>query len=104
MRIATITNFAYGATVALTLASGVVLMMASSADKEERAAVRQSAAFDRLTETVEQETYALTELARVYVVERRAEDLAAWQAKRRRTITTRRIWRGCGMWAPRLKS
>ncbi|WP_105632060.1 diguanylate cyclase [Cronobacter dublinensis] len=82
MRIATITNFAYGATVALTLASGVVLMMASSADKEERAAVRQSAAFDRLTETVEQETYALTELARVYVVERRAEDLAAWQAKK----------------------
>ncbi|MDK1196487.1 diguanylate cyclase [Cronobacter dublinensis] len=82
MRIATITNFAYGATVALTLASGVVLMMASSADKEERAAVRQSAAFDRLTETVEQETYALTELARVYVVDRRAEDLAAWQAKK----------------------
>ncbi|EOI3502873.1 diguanylate cyclase [Cronobacter dublinensis] len=82
MRIATITNFAYGATVALTLASGVVLMMASSADKEERAAVRQSAAFDRLTETVEQETYALTELARVYVVERRPEDLAAWQAKK----------------------
>ncbi|EOC1298977.1 diguanylate cyclase [Cronobacter dublinensis] len=82
MRIATITNFAYGATVALTLASGVVLMMASSADKEERAAVRQSAVFDRLTETVEQETYALTELARVYVVERRAEDLAAWQAKK----------------------
>ncbi|EOU9534419.1 diguanylate cyclase [Cronobacter dublinensis] len=82
MRIATITNFAYGATVALTLASGVVLMMASSADKEERAAVRQSAVFDRLTETVEQETYALTELARVYVVDRRAEDLAAWQAKK----------------------
>ncbi|EOU9538133.1 diguanylate cyclase [Cronobacter dublinensis] len=82
MRIATITNFAYGATVALTLASGLVLMMASSADKEERAAVRQSAVFDRLTETVEQETYALTELARVYVVERRPEDLAAWQAKK----------------------
>lgn len=85
MRIATITNFAYGATVALTLASGVVLMMASSADKAERAAVRQSAAFDRLTETVEQETYALTELARVYVVERRPEDLAAWRAKKSQT-------------------
>ncbi|CCJ91205.1 FIG00553759: hypothetical protein [Cronobacter turicensis 564] len=85
MRIATITNFAYGATVALTLASGVVLMMASSADKAERAAVRQSAAFDRLTETVEQETYALTELARVYVVERRPDDLAAWRAKKSQT-------------------
>ncbi|EPM5391998.1 diguanylate cyclase [Cronobacter turicensis] len=85
MRIATITNFAYGATVALTLASGVVLMMASDADKAERAAVRQSAAFDRLTETVEQETYALTELARVYVVERRPEDLAAWRAKKSQT-------------------
>ncbi|EOZ6411846.1 diguanylate cyclase [Cronobacter turicensis] len=85
MRIATITNFAYGATVALTLASGVVLMMASDADKAERAAVRQSTAFDRLTETVEQETYALTELARVYVVERRPEDLAAWRAKKSQT-------------------
>ncbi|EPO1789806.1 diguanylate cyclase [Cronobacter turicensis] len=85
MRIATITNFAYGATVALTLASGVVLMMASSADKAERAAVRQSAAFDRLTETAEQETYALTELARVYVVERRPDDLAAWRAKKSQT-------------------
>ncbi|WP_146376687.1 sensor domain-containing diguanylate cyclase [Cronobacter turicensis] len=82
MRIATMTNIAYGATVALTLASGVVLMMASSADKAERAAVRQSAAYDSLTETVEQETYALTELARVYIVDRRPEDLTAWQAKK----------------------
>lgn len=53
MRIATMTNIAYGATVALTLISGVVLMMASGADKAERAAVRQSAAYDSLTETVE---------------------------------------------------
>ncbi|ELY4221502.1 diguanylate cyclase [Cronobacter sakazakii] len=82
MRIATMTNIAYGATVALTLISGVVLMMASGADKAERAAVRQSAAYDSLTETVEQETYALTELARVYVVDRRTQDLTAWQAKR----------------------
>ncbi|CCJ71150.1 FIG00553759: hypothetical protein [Cronobacter condimenti 1330] len=57
-------------------------MMASSADKEERAAVRQSEVFDRLTDTVEQETYALTELARTYVVARRPEDLTAWQAKK----------------------
>ncbi len=82
MRIATMTNIAYGATVALTLISGVVLMMASGADKAERAAVRQSAAYDSLTETVEQETYALTELARVYVVERRPQDLTDWQAKK----------------------
>lgn len=98
------TNIAYGATVALTLISGVVLMMASGADKAERAAVRQSAAYDSLTETVEQETYALTELARVYVVDRRPDDLAAWQAKKFRTIKMKRIWRGCGIWALRLRS
>ena len=32
MRIATITNWAYGATVCLTIASGVVMLMASNAD------------------------------------------------------------------------
>ncbi|ELY4663257.1 diguanylate cyclase [Cronobacter muytjensii] len=81
MRIATITNFAYGATVALTLASGVVLMMASGADKEERAAVRQSAVFDRLTEEIEKEVYSLTEIARLYAVTRQPEDLQAWKDK-----------------------
>ncbi len=36
MRIATITNWAYGITVGLTLASGSAMLMASSADRVER--------------------------------------------------------------------
>ena len=41
MRIATITNWAYSATVCLTIASGVVMLMASSADNTERQVVEQ---------------------------------------------------------------
>lgn len=53
MRIATITNWAYSATVCLTLASGVVMLMASNADNTERQAVEQRYIFDQLTEEVE---------------------------------------------------
>lgn len=35
------TNWAYGITVALTLASGIAMLMASSADNAERRAVEQ---------------------------------------------------------------
>jgi len=41
MRIATITNWAYGITVALTLVSGGAMLLASQADERERAAVAQ---------------------------------------------------------------
>ena len=52
MRIATITNWAYGITVGLTLASGSAMLMASSADRVER---RGTAApvFDTLSDEVE---------------------------------------------------
>lgn len=53
MRIATMTNWAYGITVALTLASGIAMLMASSADNAERRAVEQRQAFDQLSEEVE---------------------------------------------------
>ncbi len=53
MRIATITNFAYVATVVLTLTSGVALFLASSAEREERAAVAQNRVFDSLTDDLE---------------------------------------------------
>lgn len=52
MRIATITNWAYGATVCLTIISGVVMLMASNADNVERQAVEQRQVFDQLTEEV----------------------------------------------------
>ena len=41
------TNWAYGITVALTLASGIAMLMASSADNAERRAVEQRQAFDQ---------------------------------------------------------
>lgn len=68
MRLSTITNYAYGATVALTLASGAVMLMASSAEERERAAVEQRAVFDQMTATLEEDTYRQTEQARAYVI------------------------------------
>ncbi|MEL2242594.1 diguanylate cyclase [Leclercia adecarboxylata] len=68
MRIATITNWAYGATVCLTIASGVAMLMASSAEKVERQAVEQRYVFDQLTEEVEVDAWALSDLARLYVI------------------------------------
>ena len=56
MRIATITNWAYGVTVCLTIASGIVMLMASHADNIEREAVKQRQVFDQLTEEIETDT------------------------------------------------
>lgn len=75
MRIATITNWAYGATVCLTLASGVVMLMASGADKTERQAVEQRYQFDNLTEEIERDAWSLSSLARLYVVNNDPETL-----------------------------
>lgn len=68
MRIATITNWAYGATLLLTAVSGATMLMASNAEKHERAAVAQRARFDHLTEALVEDTYRLTEQARLYAI------------------------------------
>ncbi|KKW92747.1 diguanylate cyclase [Sphingobium chungbukense] len=68
MRLSTITNYAYGATVFLTLASGTVMLMASSAEQTERAAVEQRSAFDQMTATLEEDVYRQTEQARSFVI------------------------------------
>ena len=68
MRIATITNWAYGATLLLTAVSGATMLMASNAEDRERAAVEQRARFDHLTEALVEDTYRLTEQARLYVI------------------------------------
>ena len=81
MRIATITNWAYGATVCLTLASGIVMLMASSADNNERQAVMQRQVFDQLTEDVETDTWALSDLARLYVVKKEPQILSEYRQK-----------------------
>ncbi|GFE74953.1 MULTISPECIES: sensor domain-containing diguanylate cyclase [Novosphingobium] len=68
MRIATITNWAYGATVCLTIAAGITMVMASSADRLERDAVRQRDLFDQLSFEVENDEAQLTDQARLAAV------------------------------------
>ena len=68
MRIATITNWAYGATVCLTIAAGVAMVMASNADSVERSAIVQRGLFDQLTSEVETDLSELTDQARLFAV------------------------------------
>lgn len=75
MRIATITNWAYGATVCLTIASGIIMLMASSADTLERQAVEQRQRFDELTEDIETDVWAQSDLARLYVIKKDPQTL-----------------------------
>jgi hypothetical protein len=66
------TNWAYAVTVCLTIASGIVMLMASNADNAERHAVEQRQRFDQLTEDVETDAWAQSDLARLYVIKRSA--------------------------------
>ncbi|WP_395337140.1 diguanylate cyclase [Novosphingobium sp. BL-8H] len=68
MRIATITNWAYGATVALTIAAGITMILASGADRVERDAVQQRDRFDELTAQIENDLSELTDQARLFAV------------------------------------
>ncbi|RSK67225.1 diguanylate cyclase [Enterobacter huaxiensis] len=81
MRIATITNWAYGATVCLTIASGIVMLMASHADNVERQAVKQRQVFDQLTEDVETDAWMLSDLARLFVIKKDPNILEEYQQK-----------------------
>lgn len=67
MRLATITNWAYGATVALTLISGATMILASNAQDRERAAVEQRYRLDQATGQLGEEVYASTDRARQYL-------------------------------------
>ena len=75
MRIATMTNWAYAVTVCLTIASGIVMLMASNADNAERHAVEQRQRFDQLTEDVETDAWAQSDLARLYVIKKDPQTL-----------------------------
>ncbi|WLI77333.1 diguanylate cyclase [Kosakonia sp. H02] len=87
MRIATITNFAYIATVVLTLSSGVALFMASNAERNERTAVALSRQIDTLTDELEKEAWALTELAREAVIKRLPETIQSWKTRAEQDIS-----------------
>lgn len=91
MRISTITNWAYGATVCLTLACGVAMLMASGADKAERQAVAQRQLFDQFSEEVEIDAWALSDLARLYIISPDPATLTEYRqkAKAMRTIEQR---------------
>ncbi|HAT3956734.1 TPA: HAMP domain-containing protein, partial [Kluyvera ascorbata] len=84
MRIATITNWAYGATVCLTIASGIVMLMASNADNHERQAVAQRQVFDQLTDEVDNDAWAQSDLARLYVVSKDPDLLKEYRQRETR--------------------
>jgi tyrosine-protein phosphatase YwqE len=64
------TNWAYGITVALTLTSGIAMLMASSADNAERRAVEQRQVFDQLSEEVESERLGAFRSRATYVIKK----------------------------------
>jgi diguanylate cyclase (GGDEF)-like protein len=68
MRLATITNWAYGATVILTAAAGTTMLLASDAQERERAAVEQRYRLDQATSKLGAEIYALTGHTRQFVI------------------------------------
>lgn len=80
------TNWAYGITVALTLASGIAMLMASNADTAERQAVQQRQIFDQLTEEVETDAWALSDLARTYVINKSPDVLEEYRQQAQATI------------------
>lgn len=82
MRLSTITNWAYGATVALTLISGATMLMASGAEERERAAVEQRATFDQLTATLEEDTYRQTEQARAFAITKDPTHVIAYRREK----------------------
>jgi diguanylate cyclase (GGDEF)-like protein len=68
MRLATITNWAYGATLVLTFASGATMLLASNVQEEERAAVVQRELLDQASAKAAAEVTALSDKAREYVI------------------------------------
>jgi len=68
MRLATITNWAYGATLLLTFASGATMLLASSVQDRERAAVAQREELDQASAKIASEVSALSNKARQYII------------------------------------
>ncbi|HHA1265047.1 TPA: diguanylate cyclase [Enterobacter bugandensis] len=84
MRIATITNWAYGATVCLTIASGIIMLMASGADTAERQAIELRQHFDELTENIETDAWKQSDLARLYVIKKNPQILDEYNASEKK--------------------
>jgi len=84
VRIATITNWAYGATVCLTIASGIIMLMASGADTAERQAIELRQHFDELTENIETDAWIQSDLARLYVIKKNPQILDEYNASEKK--------------------
>ncbi|XUY28971.1 diguanylate cyclase [Agrobacterium sp. rho-8.1] len=81
MRISTITNWAYGITVALTAVSGAAFLMSSRSAFEERLAVEEHLTLDTLTEELALEAETRTDEARLYVMRGEDRHLLAFRAE-----------------------
>jgi diguanylate cyclase (GGDEF)-like protein len=79
MRLVTITNWAYGATVALTMASAASMLLASGAQERERLAVTERYQLDSATSHIDEDVAALGNFARQYAVGGNPSDLLAYQ-------------------------
>src|SRR6185312_10312988 len=79
MRLATLTNWAYGATVILSLASAAAMLFASSVQEDERAAVAQRFRLDQASSAVAADVTLLSDQARDYVITGAASHLAIYR-------------------------
>ncbi|MDT9598946.1 diguanylate cyclase [Sphingosinicella rhizophila] len=79
MRIATITNWAYGVSVGLALISGTTMLLASNAEDRERAAVQQRIRFETLTVALVEDSFRMTEQAQLYVINQDPSHLIAYR-------------------------
>ncbi|TCL74893.1 sensor domain-containing diguanylate cyclase [Rhizobium sp. BK251] len=80
MRISTITNWAYGITVALTLLSGGAFIIAAQSADRERDAAEAAWKLDDVVERLERAAEQTTEDARLYVMKGEERFLRAFQA------------------------
>ncbi|RKF19350.1 diguanylate cyclase [Altericroceibacterium spongiae] len=79
MKLATITNWAYGTTVALTLLSGTTMLLASHAQEVEEQAVEQRYLLTKATSRLGNDIFELTEHARQYLDTGQANYKIAYQ-------------------------
>ncbi|KQX20307.1 MULTISPECIES: sensor domain-containing diguanylate cyclase [unclassified Sphingomonas] len=82
MRIATITNWAYGITLLLTFGSGAAFMAAVRADDQERFAVERRSDYIRIAEDIELIVERMTDQARLYAMRGEARHKAKWLSDR----------------------
>lgn len=81
MRLRTLTDWAYGTTVVLTLIGGGTMIMASVAQQQERAATQQRHHLDQATSHLEKEVYRMTDKARDYIVTGNPINLEEYRAE-----------------------